>query len=76
MTDIWQGAPDTPLGRYVRLIAEYRQAPEPPIKGPRYTQEDRDEVIQLHKQGMGTRSIAEELCLARATVMSWLREAK
>src|SRR5712692_9807851 len=46
-----------------------------PAKGRRYTDAEREQVIQLRKQGVSNRDIGKQLGISYQTVNNWINQA-
>ena len=72
-----EGIPDTPLGRYVRLIAPFKgNGLKPETRFQRqYTKEEREGALKLHKEGMSIDEVAEKLGIPIKTLRTWASKA-
>lgn len=77
MTDFYmpEGIPDTPLGRYVRLVTPVRSEQPNQWKAQgAYPQEFREQAATLFNQGRTADEVAAHLGVHHSTVKLWLRQ--
>lgn len=78
MTDYCpEGIPDTPLGRYVRLIKPFESANTRPETRfcKKHTKEEKEHALKLHTGGMPIDEVARITGLPLTTVKTWARKA-
>jgi transposase-like protein len=72
-----EGIPDTPLGRYVRLIKPFEcREQEGPRKTPKkYSESEKAQAIEMAKAGKSHEEIVDLLSANAWTVRRWLMNA-